>query len=140
MRTYMIFLFCSIFFFSCAEDPDCVDAALGEEITIQVFDTATYCNENLSITFNTYPNESRCPTNVTCIWAGFVEIELSVNLKGKDTVLKLSTEPNVSGIPVQANVGDYSIKLIDVIPYPATNIRIDPNQFKVILLVEKASS
>ena len=54
--------------------------------------------------------------------------------------LKLSTDPNVSGIPVQATVGEYSIKLIDVMPYPATNIRINPNQFKVILLVEKASS
>jgi hypothetical protein len=136
----MHFLFYSILFFSCAEDSDCLDASVGEEIIIQVFETATYCNENLSITFNAYPNESRCPSNITCVWAGFVEAELLVNLEGKDTVLKLSTEPNVSGIPVQATVRDYSIKLIDVIPYPATNVRIDPNQFKVILSVEKASS
>ena len=140
MKMPTLFLFFVLVFFSCSEDPDCVDAALGEEISIQVFDSATYCNENLSITFNAYPNESRCPSDVTCVWAGFVEVELLINEKGKETVLKLSTEPNVSGIPVQANVGDYSIKLIDVIPYPATNIRIDPNQFKVILLVEKASS
>jgi hypothetical protein len=138
MKVLTLLLFPILLFFSCTEDPECIDTAIGEEITIQVFDSATYCNENLSITFNTYPNDSRCPSDVTCIWAGFVEVELSVNLKGKDTVLKLSTEPNISGIPVQANVGDYSIKLIDVIPYPATNIRIDPNQFKVILLVEKA--
>jgi hypothetical protein len=136
----MHFLFYSILFFSCAEDSDCLDASVGEEIIIQVFETATYCNENLSITFNAYPNESRCPSNITCVWAGFVEAELLVNLEGKDTVLKLSTEPNVSDIPVQATVRDYSIKLIDVIPYPATNVRIDPNQFKVILSVEKASS
>lgn len=140
MRAYMHFLFYSILFFSCAEDSDCLDASVGEEIIIQVFETATYCNENLSITFNAYPNESRCPSNITCVWAGFVEAELLVNLEGKDTVLKLSTEPNVSDIPVQATVRDYSIKLIDVIPYPATNVRIDPNQFKVILSVEKASS
>jgi hypothetical protein len=74
------------------------------------------------------------------VWAGFVEVELLIKEKGKESILKLSTEPNVSGIPVQAKVGNYSIKLIDVTPYPATNIRIDPNQFKVILLVEKASS
>lgn len=140
MKTAMIFLFCSILFFSCTEVSDCLDTSIGEEITIQVFDTATYCNENLSITFNSYPNESRCPSDVTCVWAGFVEVELLINEKGKESILKLSTEPNVSGIPVQAKVGNYSIKLIDVTPYPATNIRIDPNQFKVILLVEKASS
>ncbi len=137
MKVPTLLLFPILLFFSCTEDPECVDAATGEEITIQVFDTATYCKENLSITFNAYPNESRCPSDVTCVWAGFVEVELLINEKGKDTVLKLSTEPNVSGIPVLANVGVYSIKLIDVIPYPATNIRIDPNQFKVILLVEK---
>jgi len=136
----MLFLLSVLFFFSCAEDPDCVDISIGEEISIQVFDTATYCSENLSITFNAYPNESRCPSNVTCIWAGFVEVELLINQKGKESVLKLSTEPNLSGLPVQAKVGDYAIKLIDVTPYPATNIRIDPDQFSVVLLVEKASS
>lgn len=140
MRLQMLYLFSIILFFSCTEDPECVDEPIGEEITIQVFDTATYCNENLSITFNAYPNESRCPSDVTCVWAGFVEVELLINAKGKESILKLSTEPNISGIPVQANVGEYSIKLIDVMPYPATNIRINPNQFKVILLVEKASS
>ena len=134
----MIFLLSVLFFFSCAEDQNCVDAAIGEEISIQVFDTATYCSENLSITFNAYPNESRCPSNVTCIWAGFVEVELLINQKGKENVLKLSTEPNISGLPVQNKVGDYSIKLIDVMPYPATNIRIDPNEFRVVLLIEKA--
>jgi hypothetical protein len=136
----MIFLFCSILLFSCAEDSECIDTAIGEEIKIQVFETANYCSDNFSITFNAYPNESRCPTDVTCVWAGFVEVELLINEKGKKSILNLSSEPNVSGLPVQANFGDYSIKLIDVIPYPATNIRIDPNQFKVILLVEKASS
>jgi len=138
MRLPMLFLLSVLFFFSCAEDQNCVDTAIGEEISIQVFDTATYCSENLSITFNAYPNESRCPSNVTCIWAGFVEVELLINQKGKENVLKLSTEPNISGLPVQNKVGDYSIKLIDVMPYPATNIRIDPNEFRVVLLIEKA--
>lgn len=140
MKAPMISLLSIFFLFSCAEEPICMDRELGEQITIQVFDTATYCDENLSITFNDYPNESRCPTDVTCVWAGFVEVELLINENGKESILKLSSEPNVSGIPVEAKVGDYNIKLIDVTPYPATNIRIDPNQFKVILLVEKASS
>jgi len=140
MKAQMAILFSILLFFSCAEDPACIDAKIGEEISIQVFETTTYCSENLSITFNTYPNDSRCPSDVTCIWAGFVEVELLINQKGKESILKLSTEPNVSGLPVQAKQGDYSIKLIDVIPYPATNIRIDPNQFRVVLLVEKASS
>jgi hypothetical protein len=137
MRTYMILLFCSILFFSCAEDSDCLNVSIGEEIIIQVFDTATYCNEDLSITFNAYPNESRCPSNVTCVWEGFVEVALLINEKGKESILKLSIGPSVSGIPIEAAVGNYSIKLIDVIAYPATNIRIDPDKFRVVLLVEK---
>jgi hypothetical protein len=137
MRTYMILLFCSILFFSCAEDSDCLNVSIGEEIIIQVFDTATYCNEDLSITFNAYPNESRCPSNVTCVWEGFVEVALLINEKGKESILKLSIGPSVSGIPIEAAVGNYSIKLIDIIPYPATNIRIDPDKFRVVLLVEK---
>ncbi|WP_075351810.1 hypothetical protein [Algoriphagus marinus] len=140
MKAQMAILFSILLFFSCAEDPACIDNKIGEEISIQVFDTAAYCSENLSITFNAYPNDSRCPSDVTCIWAGFVEVELLINQKGKESMLKLSTEPNVSGLPVQNKVGDYSIKLIDVTPYPATNVRIDPNQFRVVLLVEKASS
>jgi hypothetical protein len=136
----MLFLVPFLLFFSCAEDPECVDAAIGEEISIQVFDTVSYCNQDLSLTFNAYPNDSRCPSDVTCIWAGFVEVELLINQKGKESVLKLSTEPNASGLPVQAKVGEYNIKLIDVIPYPAINVRIDPNQFRVVLVVEKTSS
>jgi hypothetical protein len=136
----MIILFLSFLFFSCAEDPQCLDAAMGEEIRIQVFETATYCDDDLSITFNAYPKESRCPSDVVCIWEGFVEVELLINLKGNKSILNLSTEPNVSGHPSQSQVGDFSIRLIDVIPHPATNIRINPNQFKVILLVEKITS
>ena len=126
--------------FSCAEDVVCLDREVGEEITIQIFDTATYCEEDLSITFNAYPNDSRCPSDVMCVWAGFVEVELLIMEKGKKSILKLSTEPNVSGFPVQVSIGNFTIKLIDVTPYPATNIRIDPNKYNVVLLVEKVSS
>ena len=138
MKFQLLFLLSVLLFFSCAEDSTCVNATMGEEISIQVFDTVTYCSDNLSITFNAYPNDSRCPSNVLCIWAGYVEVELLITHNGKDSVMKLSTGPNVSDNPIEAKVGDYSIRLIDVMPYPATNVRIDPNKYQVILHVQKS--
>ncbi len=141
MKRLIAILLIGCFLFNCSsEDQECLDSRMGEEISIQVFDTVTYCKDSFWITFNDYPKDSRCPSDVTCIWAGYVEVELLINEKGSETSLKLSTEPSVTGHPVSTRIGDYTIKLIDVIPYPATNIRINPDQYKVILLVEKASS
>lgn len=44
--------------------------------------------DNAKITFNAVIEDSRCPTNVQCIWAGRAIISVTVAEKGKDAVQK----------------------------------------------------
>ncbi len=46
---------------------------LGEEFELAVHQTAQITDENISITFQEVLEDSRCPVDVTCIWAGLAK-------------------------------------------------------------------
>ena len=80
-------------------------------------------------------NDSRCPEGVNCFWAGEIEIVVSVyndNNFLRDTHIKFS--PKLQ----QENLAWFSefypskkIKEIEVLPYPKSEIRIQPKDYFV---------
>lgn len=140
-RIFLLF-FISLPFLSCAEnnDPNCLKPQLGEELSIRINRTATYCIEGFSITFEDVVNESRCPSDVTCIWAGFVQVKLELEANGKKSTVELASDSLVTGVPSEVVFDLFTIKLIDVTPYPAVSAKIDTDKFEVILIVDKISS
>ena len=61
--------------FSCSKSDDCL--SFEKTITINFGETKSIC-DNLEISFISVVNESRCPDNVQCVWAGELEVELSL--------------------------------------------------------------
>lgn len=92
-----------------------------------------HCNsEPLHIRFNRVVGDSRCPSDVVCVWAGEVEIELLV---GDDALLLRL--PDDQGGRSKAFIGDWTFELLEVTPYPVSTNPIPPGQYRAKLLVGK---
>lgn len=67
--------------------------------------------------------DSRCPINVRCVWAGQVRLKVRVHLGARDEVRELT-----SGKPVQ--VADGSLELIEVQPDRVAGEPLDPAEYR----------
>lgn len=105
---------------------------------IPLRESVAHCNEPISVTFLNLISDSRCPIGATCIWAGLVEVRLSVNVNGQEQVFNLSSQPNFGDkVPESQIVNGYSVKLVDLKPYPDVTRNAKGNSTHVILRIQK---
>ncbi len=97
-----------------------VEVGLGESVELP--------DQGIGISFDRVVEDSRCPANVVCVWAGEAVIELTVTETDKSAVVRLSLEPG-SGIETpwtkasssQPGSEDISMRLISLEPYPGSD-------------------
>ena len=101
-----------------------VDATLETEFQLKIGQTAVFQDEELEIQFWNLPEDSRCPSDVVCIWEGQARIILRVGKTGeeKQEVEVTSRAGHVD--LARSRFGDYTIDLIAVDPYPVSTERI----------------
>ncbi len=85
-------------------------------------------DQGIGISFDEVVEDSRCPANVVCVWAGEAVIELTVTKADTSAVVRLSLEP---GSPIkspwvrvtssQPGSEDISIRLTSLEPYPGSD-------------------
>lgn len=96
-----------------------VGTTLNSQFYLKYGKTAYLPSENIEIKFSKVIQDSRCPTNVTCIWQGQVIIELDIMKNGKQvSTLMLTLIPGRDSLPIQFS-DKYSVTLIAVSPYPS---------------------
>ncbi len=106
---------------------------LGEEFELAVHQTAQITAEKISVTFQQVLEDSRCPIDVTCIWAGLARVSLRVAVSGHKRELSLSTSP-----PENSTVfGNYTFWLIKVRPVPRASQNMDSSAYFVTVRVDK---
>jgi len=88
--------------------------------------------ENLTITFLDVFEDSRCPTDVTCAWAGNAGLRFDISTDlGRE--ITLGTFTNNTGYVFDK----YKIQLIDVKPYPTSTNTIKSEDYIASLKVTK---
>lgn len=95
-----------------------VDTALvaepGATFSLPVGRTAAVSGNSARITFNRVTNDSRCPIDAVCIWAGDAPIELTIVSEGSTQTRTLSTiAPNNEVV-----VGNLRIRFVGLTPAP----------------------
>ena len=104
-------------------------ARRSESISVQVNKEKRFPKAKLSVRFVEMVEDSRCPTDTNCVWAGNAKIKIRVTGNGRTHNLTLDTNG-----PNQAAVAEgYSIKLIGLTPSPKSNIRINRNGYVATL-------
>jgi len=78
--------------------------------------------------------DSRCPVNVTCVWAGNVKTEFEIlDSDRKKTSIFLNTgiQPNKLSLP------GYTLQLISVFPPKVEGVAITPEEYQVKLSIKQ---
>lgn len=111
------------------------EAQLDQPFTLFVRQKATI--EDLQIRFISVPEDSRCPSDVTCIWAGNAKIVLGVSLRESTTETAITLNTNTE--PTEALYAGYRIRFVSLKPIPVSGRTINPAEYHVTLIVSRAS-
>ena len=123
-------------FFACNKDDssNIKPVQLGQAFNLAMHETAELETDGMRITFMGITEDSRCPTTVNCVWAGRAVAEFKV-VKGRETLIESLTDnpANDPALSTSFNAFGHGVRLLQVMPYPATSNSIDDKDYIVRL-------
>ena len=114
-----------------SSDPDTARSQVEADLSLELGDTARA--DGLEITFESVVQDSRCPEDVVCVWAGLAQVAL--RLDGTVDTL-LVTDPELAPGAV-AQRGDVRVRAVDLLPYPGSNAHRNGEAPVVFLQTER---
>lgn len=97
---------------------------------IVVYDESGVTIELLSLA------DSRCPSDVTCVWAGDADVMLNIRSGNEEKMIHLHTNPNTETQVSMIEEFGHKITLLDVLPYPvSTQDELSLEEYEVKLNV-----
>ena len=115
---------------ACDEEP--TGPKPGESFTLAVGERATLDAVHTSIRFLAVSEDSRCPSQVQCVWAGDGAVVLEIAPTAGDAAEHtLHTNPE-SG-PAALVLAGYELTLLGLDPYPDTPGEIGPDEYTATL-------
>ena len=114
---------------------DVSGAPLNQNVEVKVGQTVAIPDTRLKVTFQSVAEDSRCPEDVTCVWAGNAKVVLVVRGGGgpRATTINLNTGLN----PKHLSYKGYDIKLVELNPHRKSNVKLDKGDYTVTLQVTK---
>lgn len=109
---------------------------LGKPFAAQVTTQYVELNGPLSLSLKQVISDSRCPLEVTCVWAGSTEIALFFQKDGQSEADTLSSN-RYGGWSDSTFFQGYKIKFLDVAPEAKAGIVIPQDKYRLKLLVTK---
>ena len=104
------------------------------QLVLKPGERASSANGAVSITFVEVAQDSRCPSDVDCVWAGKVQVLIEVHQGTELQQYTLTLPPLEADISVMT-LADYTIELKDVQPYPVSTDPIDSADYEITLEV-----
>jgi hypothetical protein len=107
---------------------------LNQEFTLKQGRRVTFKRTSLWIKFVTVESDSRCPSDVKCVWAGnaAVQVEVSTGRRSKTLTLNTGRGGTLVG---EIEYKGYRVKLVG--PYPRSDRKIAAEDYAATLLVTK---
>ncbi|MGH7467527.1 MAG: hypothetical protein ACRENP_06025 [Longimicrobiales bacterium] len=117
-------------------DPDdaVVASEVGQTFELRVGQTARVGSGGLLIGFRGVEGDSRCPVDVTCVWAGDAKLRVPVTI-GRMAWTSLELHTNLD--PRSARFRDHTITVVGLRPDPRSNRPIPNDTYIVTLRVEQ---
>jgi hypothetical protein len=112
-------------------NPTSPDAALGKPFELKAGASSTL-PDDIRLTFNSVPADSRCPIDANCIVAGDATVAISLSRSGRALEAReLHTEVSRS----QVSYANYMIKLTGLQPYPRLDRPTAPADYAATFVV-----
>jgi len=114
-----------------------INANLDTPFQLKINQTAFIESENLKIKFWNVTEDSRCPSDVVCVWVGQATVVVNI-LKNEQNLGDFSLTSRLGNEDLAIKTFDgYSIKLVKVDPYPKSTSKIKLSDYVITLLVCK---
>lgn len=115
----------------CGTEPSAVP--VGQPFDLGVGQTQTL-DDGVRVTLTAVSEDSRCPTDVVCVWAGNAALQIVLRTGSGTTNGVLNTSRQDE--PVRA--GGFELRVRDLRPQPVSTRPIDPKDYRATLVVEAA--
>jgi len=128
-----------VFLAACAaggSGPSSPTPAVNEEFTLAPGQTAVVNDAKISLTFESVSEDSRCPSDVQCIWEG----DAVVVLKVKTTADEVTREVHTQGGETRARkapAGDHIVTLVRLDPTPRSGSPIEASAYRATLMLAR---
>ena len=122
---------------SCSAADSPTTPAEGAEFQLKIGESATPVEgDGLTVTFTDVVGDSRCPTEVVCVWAG--EVTIALELAGAGQAAS-RVELTIGADPAKASAAldGHTLHLLRVDPYPQAPGKIERSQYRATLKVER---
>lgn len=115
--------------------PEGVPAKMAEEFTLALNQTAVIETENLAVTFTGVSEDSRCPSDVVCVWEGQARVSVRVDRAGAQLgeIELILRAGNLE--MARETVGGYVVQAVRLEPYPVSTAPIKAEQYRLTLVV-----
>ena len=111
---------------------------LDQPFELRPGETATVVGPTLEITFEAVEQDSRCPTDVTCVWEGDATVKVALSQpSGPRQNVQLHTAGSLGR--TAAYLG-YEVELRELQPQPRSTAAISPDQYRLTLAVHRAGA
>jgi hypothetical protein len=120
----------------CAESPVAPTAATGQEFQLRPGESVTVEGADLSVGFAAVPSDSRCPADALCVMLGDAEAVFTLaHLSEPAASVTLHTAPDKAR---RTGIGDWTLTLTRLDPYPHAGATIRPRDYRATLRVDPA--
>lgn len=113
----------------------------SDTLLVRVNETVNPVFGGVQLGFLGVPSDSRCPKDVTCVWAGEARLHFVLLQPDKDSVYVTAVLGGASGrLGPPANPVDtlgYRLSVLELEPYPISKSTIRPSDYRARLTITK---
>jgi hypothetical protein len=127
----------SLLFAACGSSPTAADGTafhLDQSFDLRGGETASLSGGDLTVVFESVPADSRCPVNVTCVWAGDATVRLRTR---SDATAEGRPELHTNDGPKEAAYAGFRIVLQKLDPQPRDGTKLEPRDYIATLIVSR---
>jgi len=106
-------------------------ASLNQEVQLAPGEQVAYGSHGLTVEFVRIAEDSRCPTDTTCVWAGEVKVQVATRTGGAEAV------QHEIKAGEHATVGAFRVLVVNVQPERLSTREIPQEEYRVTLKVEQ---
>ena len=104
---------------------------------LQFAETLQGAAGDISVNFFEVLTDSRCPSDVTCVWEGESSVKINFRVGTENTPLTLSTHKTMGQGPQVDTLGSYVIQLLEVNPYPVSTQQVPEEDYEIRLQIDE---
>lgn len=108
--------------------------ALGQDVILAPGKVVEIETSGARLSFESVTNDSRCPSDVQCVWAGNATARVRV---WGGTGAPRTVELNTTVEPKQAEVDGYVLRLVALTPGPVSTTKINQADYRLTVRVER---